>query len=109
MFNDSEKEKLFLDIEGPRLQALRHIYAPERIENGIRVGMSINIYHCNCMTIQYDGVYTLNFYKNGRPKYNKTTKLFDPPQKTLIHTEKFSTIEEIKSHLYKVLEERYNA
>ena len=38
--NHEEKEKLFIDIDGPKLQASRMIYALQAIENGIKFALA---------------------------------------------------------------------
>lgn len=101
-------QKLFIELEGPRLMALRYIYAPEYIDDGFRVGLGINKYGSNCMTLEFKSdKYVIKFYKNGRPKYNRSTGLFDPPTQKLIHTQKLNTLTEVKKYLYEILESRY--
>ena len=41
--NIDEKEKLFIDIDGPRLQAAMYIYALQSIDNGIKFALA----NCN--------------------------------------------------------------
>ena len=103
-----ESEKLFLDIDGPRYMALRYIYAPEYIENGFRVGLGMNKYAANCMTIEkLNDRYIVKFFKNGRPKYNRNTGLFDPPTRKMLHKEELIDFLQLTQYLFKILEERY--
>lgn len=104
-----DTEQLFLDLQCNRLMELRYIYAPDYIENGFRVGLGMNSFKANCMTIQIqpEGSYNICLFKNRKPKFNNVTKLFDPPTKQLLFKNTFDNIEDVKQFLYNLLERRY--
>lgn len=91
-----EKEKLFLDIDGPTLKAYRNIYAPQVMENGVKFGAARNQYGANIVQIvKSNETFSIIFIKIRKPNFKKGT-----PYSKKVMFEYTGELEEIKEILH---------
>ena len=95
-----EREKLFIDINGPYLSMDKRIHTRQLVENGIQFGATRNKYGANLIRISgQEGSYMITFIRYSRPKYNKITKQFEPYKHVVKYKEEGLTLNELREIL----------
>lgn len=94
------KQKLYIEINGPELSAMRYIYATQEIEGGIQFGAARNKHASNIIRILEEGdKFRIIFIRLIKPKYNHSTGTMTPHSKETKYEKGDLTIDELRTIL----------
>jgi hypothetical protein len=95
-----EREKLFIDINGPYLSMDKRIHTRQVTDHGIQFGATRNKYGANLIRVEGNkDNYTITFIRYSRPKYNRQTKQFEPYKHVVKYKEEGLTLYELREIL----------
>ena len=94
------KEKLFIDINGPYLSMDKRIHTRQVTDYGIQFGATRNKYGANLIRISgEEDNFSIVFIRYSRPRYNKVTKEFEPYKHVVKYKEEGLTLYELREIL----------
>ena len=94
------KEKLFIEINGPYLSMDKRIHTRQVTDEGIQFGATRNKYGANLIRISgQEDNYIITFIRYSKPKYNKITKQFEPYKHVVKYKEEGLTLYELREIL----------
>ena len=94
-----EREKLFIDINGPFLSMDRRIHTRQNTDKGIQFGATKNKYGANLIRIEMGETYSIIYIRYSKPKFDKTTKQFKPHSFIVKHKREGLDINELRTIL----------